>query len=156
MVNLTELEFDECLNIFETTEHRQIDIHCFKSLTSLKVLKLNFHSFSITPLMENLAANEIPIEYLEIRFGFFDSQSIKAISKSKQIKIQKIDNFVIELAKELLQLKKLRLKQIFDDFNLSITGITKLISHANRLSLLEINATNKIKIEEKNYNAMLN
>lgn len=106
--------------------------------------------------MENLAANEIPIEYLEIRFGFSDSQSIKAISKSKQIKIQKIDNFVIELAKELLQLKKIRLKQIFDDFNLSITGITKLISHANRLSLLEINATNKIKIEEKNYNAMLN
>lgn len=161
LIYLIELEFDECLSSINKDD--QEDVQFLSSLKSLKVLKLNFYWFSVTPLMESLAANNIPIVHLVLRKGSVDIKAIKGISKLKQIKILEMtktsnmtDDYLIELAKELPQLIELHLEiTILWKFNLSTTGITKAISHANSLSFLKLKIANTIKIELDDYNDML-
>lgn len=168
LVHLTELDiygkFDNDLEN-SVIEQRQNDYQCLGRLSKLKVLKLNLCSLSVTPLIESLAANSIPIEHLEIVDGFFDNESIKNISKLKKIKILRLsysnnmtDDYLIELAKELPQLSELILEffNCYEDTYISTIGITQVILHANRLSLLDLGLMCiKIKIDIDDYNAIL-
>lgn len=155
LINLTELEFDEMFR-------GEKDFQSLSGLRLLRVLKLNFRWSSVTPLMEGLAANDIPIEHLKLSCGIVDSETIKAISKLKQIKIfetfvsnEMTDDYLIELSKELPQLRQQHLKEVVSGSNISPIEIAKAISHANRLSLIKLDLIGRIKIEVNDYNAIL-
>lgn len=156
--NLIELEINE--------HHRNdtnlaADIRSVGYLTALKVFKFNFNERLLSSFISALTENpNISIEHLELINARIDTIAIKAIAQMKQLKILGLcgihnltEDHIIELTKALgPQLKKLRCYSRIENF--STIGITKMLSFATKLSLLELQSTT-ITIDDDDYKALL-
>lgn len=131
-------------------------------LTALKVVKLNFCSVTVGPLMKQLVANNVAIEHLHIIHGEIDNDAIDSISMLTKIinlkffNIQQYftDDRLIQLAKLLPALQQLWLQNI--QSKTTTIGLKKMLMHANKLTYLKLWYINSmILIDADDYKAML-
>lgn len=151
---LLELEID-----LSTTHPKEFEK--LGQLNCLKVLKLNFNSLSVTPLMKSLVENRAPIEKLAIIKGQLDTEAIDTIAQMKEIQILDFvkcygltDEHIIAMATGLPQLQEFHLQKLVSA-NLSTTGMKKMVAQASKLKLLELNFIDDIEIDVNDYKMML-
>lgn len=157
LCNLQELKFDEkAHNVMKFEQNILELIH----LHSLKVLKLNFNSISVAPLMVALAENEIPIEHLSLDKGFINTEAIKSISQFKRLEIIELneiqqfdDKLLVELAMGLPDIKEIHLTDI--EHGLSTIGLKRMLPFVEKLSLLKLKSISNITIDLDDYKTLL-
>lgn len=130
-------------------------------LHSLQKLTLNNNGLTLTPLLAKLAENAVPLEHLSLKFGSINSNGIQKMSelmKLNAIEFENIehltDNHIIELAKELPQLRAVHLTG-WSARNITTGGVRTMLEHAGMLSHLVLKRASKIQIDQNDYRAML-
>lgn len=151
------------LTMYEWTDDSDDFVNDFPvldQLTSLKILRLNFHAVQMKILMENFAANNIPIEDLTIfccQSTIAVIDSISELTKIKRLTLKYIngnftDGSFIQLVKALPELQELYLHGI--QFGLTTNGIKKILLHATKLTYLHL-MTHSIVINLDDYNTII-
>lgn len=77
-----EIKLDE----FEDPDEFQENVQNLGQLSSLRVLRVDFKSMSVTPLIKALAENQVPIEELALEHGEIDTAAIAYMAELKQMK----------------------------------------------------------------------
>lgn len=146
--NLVELDFQEVTRALH--EFAKSVVHLDR-LKCLKVLKLDFKTLPVAPLMKGLAANRAPIEHLTIKRGEMDIDAIKAISQMKYMQFLELsgvqaltDEHLIRLAKELHRLKEIHLEDLSDVPTTS--GLLGILSYAKNVSVLHLKSVGNFTI----------
>lgn len=157
LINLQEFEYDEIVHNLKQYQH---NILCLSRLHSLKILKLNFNSLSVAPLLGKLVENKIPIEHLKLSKGLIDMDAIQSVSQLNGIKILELsdvyeltDKHIIYLAKELTQMKELHLHKMTS--KLTTNGLKTMLKYADKLTFLELNSMHGIYIDTDDYRTIL-
>lgn len=156
--DLQELHFDQ---ITDNSAEFQRNLKILSRFSSLKVLKLNFNSSPVAPLMKAIVANGIPIEELKLRNGRIDDEAINNISKMKLITLLFIaeieelaDEHLITLAKGLPQIQFLCLEKL--SAKISTDGLKKMLPYANQLVGVMLDSISNIKFDMDDSNSVLN
>lgn len=154
---LQSLKFDA--RIVER-EHFQNDMQCIANISSLTNLKLSFNNLPIGRLVRALVANNIPIERFEIMRGDIDKDGIESLMELKRLEvlsfdscINKLDDHLILLAKEMPKLRELHLDGILN--KLSIGSLKQVVKYANQLLLLTLAYYHDIQIGIDDYMTIL-
>lgn len=133
------------------------------NLLELRVLKI---SRDVLPIIQAIVVNNVPIEHLELRKTGITDYVIDSISKIKSISNLLLDayhgesdNYLIQLAKGLPNLKQLGITQ--STLNLiTIDNVNRMLVYANQLTDLSIWTNNDDRpfasFNEGDYNAVLN
>lgn len=157
--NLPTLIELDVIDYMDSDEFQEV-IRELGQLRSLKVLKMNFLSNQILPLMTALAANNVPITHLKLHNGETDDEAIDKISQLKRITILKLDDVkgltdeqLIKLANQLPKLQQLQLGESTE--MITTIALKKIISHAKELSVLKLLMKYRHTIDIDDFKAMV-
>lgn len=157
--NLSTLIELDVIDYMDSVEFRDV-IRELGQLRSLKVLKLNFLSNQILPLMTALAANNVPITHLKLHNGETDDEAVDNISQLKRITILELDDVkgltdehLIKLANQLPKLQELHFGESTD--MITTIALKKIISHAKELLVLKLLIKYRHTIDIDDFKAMI-
>lgn len=128
----------------------------------LNDLTLDFSYQIVSPVLKNLVENKIPINRLYLSKGvmYHDGfESICQMNQMNQLDLSSIcspdlnENHLIELSKNLPDLREMRLNQC--SIKANADSLKRMISHLNKLKSLRIGVQPETKIELNDYNTML-
>lgn len=153
--NLEELKIDEIF-FDERSEFQSLgDLPLLRKLS----LDANFHS--VAPLIKMLAEKAVPLEYLALEDTEMDSNAIRSMSKLTKLNEIQLscvsdltDEHVIELAKELPQLREIHLKESTAK-DITTIGLRNILGHAKKLSHLVLESASNVQIDMSDYRSML-
>lgn len=144
---MRELRVLECNLSF--VDPAQSDFKCIGNLYSLEALHLDLNKLEVTPVVNALADNALPIQHLSITNGSIDKNDVKYISQLKQIvwlQMHEVDalndELVINLARNLPELKCLDLTDVIVVHNVNdtftINGLMQMLEYPEILRLLKL------------------
>lgn len=138
---LEEFEFQLNSNA-RTHANFQNDLVHLAQVKTLKVLKLNCHTFSVSQMMDKFVTNGVKIEVLELANGPIDDATYENINKLKSIKVLKLNEMtglndvrILGFGKQLELLEQLHIKV---QANVTPCSIKTLLRTAGKLSCLKI------------------
>lgn len=155
--NLVELDFQEVTHALHEFEK---SVAHLDRLKWLKVLKLDFRSLPVSPLMKGLVAIQAPIEHLKIKRGEMDIDAIMAISQMKHMQFLELsevdaltDEYLIKLAEELHRLKEIHLEDL--SYAPTTIGVLEVLSYAKRVSVLSLKSVENFTIDVDDFETIL-
>lgn len=135
------------------------NIQHLTKLKSLKILKLNFKSIELKPLVDHLAKENVPIEQLSILHGTVDKELITSLLELKSLEniglynVKLTKGSLTDLAKRLTQLAELSLNNVS---GVNMSQIKDLLPFAKNLRLLKMtSAESDFRINTAVYDSLL-
>lgn len=130
------------------------------NLTMLNVLNIHCGYQIVSPILNSLIENSVPIERLTIAKAIFDIEAFEYICKLKRLiyltmssiyYVNVNESHLIKWTKELPELQTL----CTDKSSITIDTLKRMISYAKKLTFLQIRMIEGTKLELNDYNTML-
>lgn len=141
----------------EDTQIGKHVLHLAK-LKSLKVLALNCKFFSMKPLVDEFAKENVPIEELELKYGTIDMELLGKLSALKSMKrlqlecVKMVGSSLIDLVTHLPMLSHLEI----DLEGVGVHDLLKMLPFARNLEMLKFGSSlSNVQIDVGEYQSIL-